>query len=69
MNPNELETITARQLRQILFFVMNGNQTIEELRRTLFKVAEQDKPVTIGFGLIERMSHDGRPRQSQEEQN
>lgn len=69
MNTNELETITARQLRQILYFVQNGNQTVEELRRELFKVAEQDKPVAIGFGMIARMSQDTRPRETGEAQN
>ncbi len=57
MNTNELETITARQLRQILYFVQDGSKTVEELRRDLFKVQQQDTPVSIGFGMFERMAH------------
>lgn len=59
MTTNELDTITARQLRRILFFVQDGSKTVEELRHELFHVDQQDTPVEIGFGMFERMARLG----------
>jgi len=59
MNTNELDTITAAQLRRILFFVQDGSKTIEELQHELFNVDMQNTPVEIGFGMFERMARLG----------
>ena len=51
----ELETITARQLRQILFNVVNQDMTVEELRAWLFKVTDQDKEYNVDMAMFHRM--------------
>ena len=54
MNPTkrttELETISARELRQILFHLEDG-MTVKELRAKLFDCIEQDEQHVIGFSL------------------
>ena len=54
----ELETITARQLREILFHVDDQDLTVKELRKLLFDAPEQDKPVSIGFSMFVKMLAD-----------
>ena len=63
-NTEELDTITARQLRQLLFFA-NDDMTVGELRRLLFHVQEQDTPHRVGFGMIARMQQGGNKQQAQ----
>ena len=45
----ELDTISARELREILFNLSDDQMTVRELRAKLFEVQEQDKQVSIGF--------------------
>ena len=52
----ELETITARQLRSILFNVADQDMTVSELRAMLYKVTEQDKEYAINMGMFHRMA-------------
>jgi hydroxypyruvate isomerase len=52
----ELETITARQLRSILFNVENQDMTVSELRAMLYNVTEQDKEYNIDMAMFHRMA-------------
>ena len=52
----ELETITARQLRAILFNLANQEMTVSELRAMLFKVTDQDKEYSIDMGMFHKMT-------------
>lgn len=54
----ELETITVRELRTILFNVIDQKMTIEELRAMLFKVDDQDKEYSIDMGMFHRIMAD-----------
>ena len=53
----ELETITARQLRSILF---NADEamTVGELRAFLFKVTDQDKAYNINLAMFLKMAQE-----------
>lgn len=48
-------TITARQMREMLFNLDNQQMTVEELRKRLFEVQEQDKPVNVDFSMWRKM--------------
>lgn len=54
----ELKTITADQLRQILFFVVDQEMTIEEFRRRLFNSPVSSSEVRISFDMFEKMQID-----------
>ncbi len=47
---NKLETMSARELRELLFWLPDG-MTVEELRATLFAADDLDKQVPVGWGL------------------
>jgi hypothetical protein len=47
----ELETISARELRKILFLITNEEMTVKELRYRLYLVEPQDEQVEVGFGM------------------
>ena len=51
----EIETITADELRNILFHIDNEEKTVKELRRLLFQSPWSGAEVTVGFGMFERM--------------
>ena len=53
----EMEAITARQLRKILFYI-DETMTIGELRKRLFDVRQQDKEVNIYWGMLDAMAHE-----------
>ena len=50
----EPTTISARELREILFYVENQKMTVEELRHKLFDVKDQDKQENVDMGLFRR---------------
>mgnify|MGYP003382446201 CR=1 FL=1 len=62
----EMETITARQLRKILFYT-DETMTIGELRKRLFDVRQQDKEVNIYWGMLDAMAHEDTPNPQDEE--
>ena len=62
----EMETITARQLRKILFYT-DETMTIGELRKRLFDVRQQDKEVNINWGMLDAMAHEDPPHPQAEE--
>jgi len=62
----ELETITARQLRKILFY-MDEEETIGELRKRLYEVRDQDREVGIYWGMLEAMARETTPNPQGEE--
>jgi hypothetical protein len=62
----EMETITARQLRKILFYT-DETMTIGELRKRLFDVRQQDKEVNIYWGMLDAMAHEDTPNPQAEE--
>lgn len=45
------DTISAADLRAILFYIDNQQLTVKELRDTLFQVQDQDKELPIDFAL------------------
>jgi hypothetical protein len=47
----KLETISARELRRILFLITDEEMTIRELRYRLYLVGQQDEQVEVGFGM------------------
>lgn len=53
MNEN-LETITPRQLRTILFY-LNDDMTVKELRAALYDAPDMDGQFNISWALLERM--------------
>ena len=48
---DSIETISARQLRSLLFHLDNQDMTIRELRMKLFRIEDQDKQVPATFGF------------------
>ena len=52
---NTLETITPRQLREILYYAADQNMTVKELREILFNIGEQDEEYTIDFALFHKL--------------
>lgn len=54
-NTQEIETITADELRQILYHIDNQEMTVKELRRLLFGVKNSDREVTINFSMFKVM--------------
>ena len=61
-----MKTITARQLRKILFYT-DETMTIGELRKRLFDVRQQDKEVNIYWGMLDAMAHEDTPNPQDEE--
>ena len=51
MQKRELETISARELREILFHITDDSMTAKELRAKLYEVREQDEQVIVGFAM------------------
>ncbi len=45
-------TISARELREILFYLENQKTTVEDLRHLLFEATDQDKQVEINHALF-----------------
>jgi hypothetical protein len=58
MNSTEMDvqTISARQLREILFYLDNQDMTVRELRKQLFSVELQDKQVEVNFSMYDKLS-------------
>jgi len=54
-NTQEIETITADELRRILFHIDNQEMTVKELRRKLYDCASGDSEVRIGFNMFKVM--------------
>lgn len=54
-NTQEIETITADELRRILFHIDNQEMTVKELRRKLYDCAGGDSEVRIGFNMFKVM--------------
>jgi len=50
-----LETITPRQLREILYYAADQDMTVKELREILFNIDEQDEEYTINFALFHKI--------------
>lgn len=49
------QTISAKDLRAILFHIDNQQLTIEQLRSILFNVKDYEKPVAVGFDMWRKM--------------
>lgn len=49
------DTITARDIRAILFMVEDQGLTVKELRDILFRVEDQDKELPIDFALFAKL--------------
>ena len=47
----ELDTISARELREILFHINDDKMSVKELRAKLFDVQNQDEQVSIDFAM------------------
>ena len=47
----ELKTISAKELREILFHITDDKMTVKELRAKLFEVQNQDERVEINFAM------------------
>lgn len=43
--------MTARELREILFYIQEQGMTVKELRAKLFNIAEQDAELEPGFSM------------------
>ncbi len=56
LRTDKLETISARELRQILFYITDQEMTIEQLRAKLFAVENQDDQKAIGFSMESALS-------------
>lgn len=54
---NELEHITPRQLRALLFFLDN-HLTVSEIRERLFDIPDQNKTYQTGLSMWVRMNKD-----------
>lgn len=50
----EMEMITPRQLRRLLFY-LPSDMTVEELRHQLFRSPNMDEEFVPNWGLLERM--------------
>jgi len=46
-----METMTVRQLRQVLFYVHNQDMTVRELRALLFQVEDQEAHLVPSFDM------------------
>lgn len=46
-----MNTITARQLREILFYLKDQDMTVQELRDALFQVEDQDQEFPVDYAL------------------
>jgi hypothetical protein len=55
MNDQAEQTTTARQLREILFYINDQNMTVGELRKRLFDVQDQDAPITPQFNMWHKL--------------
>jgi hypothetical protein len=46
--------MTARELREALYYIENQKMTVEQLRKALFEVEKQDEPLNVGlsFGVL-----------------
>jgi len=55
MNENETTPLTARTLREVLFYLENQKMTVGQLRTMLFKVDNQDAPLQLGFSMWKRL--------------
>ena len=53
---NALETISARELREILFHISDDKMTVKELRAKLFDVQDQDKQIAIDFSMDSKLN-------------
>ena len=61
----ELDKITARQLRQLLYYAADPAMTVRELREVLFDIKDQDAEYDVGFSLyINLMIASGRVEES-----
>jgi SHS2 domain-containing protein len=47
----DAQTISVRQLREILFYLDNQNMTVNDLRNKLFDVKHRDKQVEVNFAM------------------
>lgn len=56
LRTGKLETISARELRQILFYITDQEMTVEQLRAKLFDVENQDDQKAIGFSMESALS-------------
>ncbi len=56
LRTGNLETISARELRQILFYITDQEMTVEQLRAKLFAVENQDDQKAIGFSMESALS-------------
>ena len=56
LRTGNLETISARELRQILFYITDQEMTVEQLRAKLFDVENQDDQKAIGFSMESALS-------------
>ena len=64
----ELETITPRQLRKILFYA-DSIMTIGELRKILFAAPEQDREVCVDWGMLPGMLADNREEEGADDES
>ena len=58
IDKNQIETITPRQLRKILFYLDDEKMTVKELRKRLFNNDNQDAPVCVDFALSSNLGLD-----------
>jgi len=54
----ELETITPRQLRELLFHLDKNEMTIKTLRSMLFDIENQDEEFQINHGLFYKLERE-----------
>lgn len=54
-NDNGTKTISAAELREVLFYLENQEMTVRELRAKLFETQEQDKQVEVNFALFAKL--------------
>jgi hypothetical protein len=57
INPHtqEIATITADELRQILFHISDQEMTVKELRRLLFDCPKSGAEIAVGHGMFAKM--------------
>ena len=51
----DAQTISVRQLREILFYLDNQNMTVNDLRNKLFDVKHRDKQVDVNFAIYAKL--------------
>lgn len=51
MDKTNEQTITVKQLREMLFHIDNQEMTIKELRRRLYSVDNQDAELVVSFSM------------------